>query len=232
MSQEAKPAAQKRSQVTRDRLINALEELLREKFFDQITVAEIAGRAGVAVGTVYRRFKNKEAFIPVMLEQHRLRQEALLENPDECLEIAEGATLREALKEMALYAAKQVKREGHVLRTLYLYARVKPEIIGSEWDLLEEQALDQIKTLLAHYKDDIKRADPDLTAAMTLYFTSVIFIEKGLFPELSPVWMSKIDLDQFANEIAGLCVRISYYRGLISREFYYYVGSDRSVLNR
>ena len=62
----AKPALQTRSQQTRDKLVAALERLLRDKAFENISVAEIAREAGVSVGAVYTRFENKDAFIPVL----------------------------------------------------------------------------------------------------------------------------------------------------------------------
>ena len=61
MSQGAKPASQARSRATRDRLVAALDGLLREKDFESITIADLAREAGLAVGTVYRRFENKAA---------------------------------------------------------------------------------------------------------------------------------------------------------------------------
>lgn len=202
MSQEAKPAVQKRSRATRDKLITALEEILREKHFDQITVAEIAERAGVAVGTVYRRFKNKEAFIPVMLEQHRIRHEELLANPEESLELKGDETLREALRELTLFAWKQISREAHILRTLYLHVRSNPEIVSEDWVRLENHALGEISTLLDHYKKEIKRSDLEKAAKMTFYFFNSILIEKGLFSEVSPDWINQMDGEEIAAEMA------------------------------
>ncbi len=202
MSQEAKPAVQKRSRTTRDNLITALEEILREKNFDQITVAEIAERAGVAVGTVYRRFKNKEAFIPVMLEQHRMRQENLLEHPEASLQLTGDETLREALGKLTFYAWLQISREAHILRTLYLQVRSNPEIVSEEWDKLGEKALDEVRTLLDHFKKEIKRSDLEKAAKMTFYFFNSILIEKGLFSEVASDWINEMDGEEIASEMA------------------------------
>lgn len=202
MSQEAKPAVQRRSRATRDKLITALEEILREKHFDQITVAEIAEKAGVAVGTVYRRFKNKEAFIPVMLEQHRIRQAELAKNPEECLDLDVDYSLQEALKKLALYTWKQISKEAHILRTLYLHVRSNPEIASEDWIKLEEYALDEVRTFLDYYKEEIKRSDLEKAAQMTFYFFNSILIEKGLFSEVSPEWINQMDGKEIASEMA------------------------------
>ena len=200
-NQEIKPA-QKRSRITRDKLIAAFEDLLREKYFDQITVAEIAERARVAVGTVYRRFKNKEAFIPVMLEQQRLRQAAMLSDPEAGLRLSEDASLHEALRGIAHYTWKQIGEEAHVLRTLYLFARLKPEIVSDGWNSLEEQGLNQIKMLLDHYSEEIKRTDLDKAAIMIFYFFNYILIERGLFGDLSSEFLADFDAEDFAEEVA------------------------------
>jgi AcrR family transcriptional regulator len=54
---------QERSRRTEAALARALSELSREQPFEDVTVADIARRAGVAVGTVYRRFRNKRALL-------------------------------------------------------------------------------------------------------------------------------------------------------------------------
>ena len=81
-SQGVKPAEQLRARETRDKLVAALERLLKEKAFTEISVAEIANEAGVAVGTVYRRFENKDALIPVVFDLYRARVEAQAASPE------------------------------------------------------------------------------------------------------------------------------------------------------
>jgi AcrR family transcriptional regulator len=57
-----KPAYQARSREQRDRLLKAGERVFAEKGFWQAHVADIARRANCSVGSVYRRFRDKEAF--------------------------------------------------------------------------------------------------------------------------------------------------------------------------
>src|SRR5512147_2434156 len=46
---------------TKDALLAAAAELMREVGFDAMTTAAVAKRAGVAEGTIYRHFQSKEA---------------------------------------------------------------------------------------------------------------------------------------------------------------------------
>lgn len=50
----------------RDRLLAAALELFEIRGFDVVTVPEIATKAGVAVGTVYRYFETKETLVNVL----------------------------------------------------------------------------------------------------------------------------------------------------------------------
>jgi AcrR family transcriptional regulator len=54
--------------ATRDRIIRALLELHVEKFHDQITLDDIAGRAGVTVQTVLRHFETRERLVTAAAE--------------------------------------------------------------------------------------------------------------------------------------------------------------------
>ena len=67
------PAKQLRSQQTQDNLLNALNELLKEHFFEHISIAQLAEAAGVSVGTYYRRFKNKESLLPLLYQNFGLK---------------------------------------------------------------------------------------------------------------------------------------------------------------
>jgi AcrR family transcriptional regulator len=60
------PALQARSRRSQDRLTEAGLEVLAEQGPDAVTVAAVAERAGLAVGTVYRRFGNKEQLLAAL----------------------------------------------------------------------------------------------------------------------------------------------------------------------
>jgi AcrR family transcriptional regulator len=55
--------------VTGRRILEAAIELHRERFFDQVSLEDIAERAGVTVQTVIRRFGNKERLIEAAAEE-------------------------------------------------------------------------------------------------------------------------------------------------------------------
>ena len=99
MSHGELPAHQPRSRQTREKIVHALGDALKEKPFDQVSVAEIAERAGVAVGSVYQRFKNKDALIPVILEIYKTRIAEWTQG-DGRVEIEDADDLRSALRKL------------------------------------------------------------------------------------------------------------------------------------
>ncbi len=61
---------QKRGQITYDTLIVTCFELLREKDFDEISIAELAHEAGYSVGAFYARFRSKDELFDAMVKLH------------------------------------------------------------------------------------------------------------------------------------------------------------------
>lgn len=62
---------QERSQRTLERILAALDALLREKPFEHISMVELADRAGCAVTSIYARFKDKWSMIAALHESFR-----------------------------------------------------------------------------------------------------------------------------------------------------------------
>ncbi|MFC8427136.1 TetR/AcrR family transcriptional regulator [Streptomyces sp. NPDC057253] len=60
------PAQQARSRLTQQRILDAGTALLEEGGTEALTVAAVAARAGVAVGSVYRRFGDKDRLIAAL----------------------------------------------------------------------------------------------------------------------------------------------------------------------
>lgn len=72
-------AQQARSRATAERIVEAAESLLAERPFDDLTVTEIAGEAGVSVGGFYARFERKEALLGALHRRYEERRTRRLE---------------------------------------------------------------------------------------------------------------------------------------------------------
>lgn len=181
--------------------MNALENLLREKDFDEIGVGEIAAKAGVSPASVYRRFDKKQGFIPVLFELYLKRLSEWGMSPQAQLTL-EGCTLREALQKMAHIAWQQVTQQTHILRAIHLHGRRHLDLLGLAGDQFESAMLDAMKAILGLYKADIVRKDHDTAARMLAYYFNSIFLERGLFKDQSGDWAKTIEDTDFTNEVA------------------------------
>jgi AcrR family transcriptional regulator len=61
---------QKRSQKTYDALISTAFKMLEQREFDEISIAELAKKAGYSVGAFYSRFRSKDELFDAMVERH------------------------------------------------------------------------------------------------------------------------------------------------------------------
>ncbi|MFG2899877.1 TetR/AcrR family transcriptional regulator [Streptomyces zaomyceticus] len=66
---------QARSAATLARVLRAAEEIASTSGLEEMTIAGVAQRAGVAVGTIYRRFEDKEQLISALTERMLERRE-------------------------------------------------------------------------------------------------------------------------------------------------------------
>ncbi|WP_411074917.1 TetR/AcrR family transcriptional regulator [Streptomyces sp. cmx-4-7] len=66
---------QARSAATLARVLRAAEEIVSDSGLEEMTIAGVAQRAGVAVGTIYRRFEDKEQLVGALTERMLERRE-------------------------------------------------------------------------------------------------------------------------------------------------------------
>ncbi len=198
---KVKPALQKRSKETRDRLIAALDRLLRKRPFEEIAVVEIAEEAGVSVGSVYRRFENKDAFVPVLFDLYRQRvREFVKRQKDDAAHAPDD--LRGALQYALMNARAIIEEEGHLMRAVHLYARIRPELVSEEWAPLIEESRNSIRMMIEQYKDQITIHDAETAAEALTYFLNTVLTEEGLYGHLASSIALSIRGKKLAQEMA------------------------------
>jgi len=202
MSQGTKPVTQARARATRDKLVAALETLLREKTFEDISMADLAREAGLAVGTVYRRFDNKEAFIPVIFDLYMSRLQARMATPEGQTEIDPEKGLRAALRAICAGAWAFTKTDGHLIRAAHVYAHLRPDLVGEEWDELLEASVLGFTQVVGVFSEEINRPDGDAAARMLVYLMNTLLSEKGLYREDGIGSVLRVSDDVFVRDIA------------------------------
>lgn len=201
------PPKQDRAIRTREKLMSALERLLRTQEFENISVQDIAREAGVAVGSVYSHFKDKTAFLEALLAFWREQVEAQLE-------IAEAQDTRAAFEAMGSLKASlfeatravylQTRDNGHVLRAVHTYARLHPEAEDDDWQTLVIRSFEPISALFDLYADEITLDDADLGTRMLGVFFNTIFIRTALMPQDTLLEAAGIDSDTMIREVTDM----------------------------
>jgi AcrR family transcriptional regulator len=81
-------------EATNREILAAAERVFAEQGLDKASMAQIAERAGVAVGTLYNRFEDRDALLEAVLSDRRAE---LLEKLDRAAATAAGAAFRAQL---------------------------------------------------------------------------------------------------------------------------------------
>ena len=202
----AKPATQQRSQEKKERILAAMDVLLRRKAFSEISINDIARKSGVSPATIYQRFQNRDAAASILLELYFRRVEEWAKRPREKSASSGRTALYDALMAIGYDAWNQVETLGHIMRPAYIYSRLRPDLAGSEWTRLEKVALEGFRDFLERYRDVIERDDLEETAGILAYFFNFMLLGKLLHSEEISSLLLR-DRDAFARELATFAHR-------------------------
>ena len=124
--------------ITRDRVLEAAEELIMSGGFTQATVTELAERADVSRATVFSRFGSKLGVLEALAvrcsggpQMRAIREAVAMEDP------------AEAVLAIVAASAELWERQGHILLTLKAVAELEPGAIA----LIDEQRRDQRESM-------------------------------------------------------------------------------------
>jgi len=155
------PPRQGRSQQTLDRLLDAAEELLMTRGFDEITVPEIASRAESSVGAFYARLKDKDGLLHAL---HQRTCDDAYATMEKGLDPAEweGEGVAEIIEVfVASLVGLNEQRPGLLLAVLDR-ARVDEEM-RNRHEAVRRYIGHRLKNLLLARREEIRH--PDLGAA-------------------------------------------------------------------
>src|SRR5574337_1333600 len=102
-----------------ERIVGAIEELLTEKPFEQITIAEICRRAGCAPTAIYSKFSDKNAMLLEVHDRFKERVESeMLATVEELRR--RGATPEEVVDVAASNVVALYRTHHRLLRSVLL----------------------------------------------------------------------------------------------------------------
>ena len=212
-----RPVRQARSQETLERLLDSAEALIEDKGFDDITVAEIAARAGFSVGAVYSRFHDKQGVLHSL--QARFVDEANLTtddafNPDRW----QGASIEEIISELIVFLVEIHRERRGVLRELLRRAKSEASTIERKKRLVAHVG-EHLESLLLARAERIGHPNPEaairfgLRLVLSTLEQAILFDETGAYGvpnsdeqlarELTRAYLAYLDLSESSQAVAG-----------------------------
>lgn len=169
------PPQQARSRETQEALLVAAETVFSEVGIAQATVAEICERAGVAVGTFYGRFPDKDALLMVWYERFFKRSRVTFERAFSDA-MWDGRHASEVIRGWVHARALHYRKNRKLLRALLLYVRGRPAPEFRPYAAqLRLPALDRLTTLLMLRRGEWSHSDPTTAIRM-----AVVMIESSV----------------------------------------------------
>jgi AcrR family transcriptional regulator len=180
----ARPTRQARSKATLDRLLDAVGALLAERPLEEVSVAEIARRAGSSVGAVYGRFPDKESLLSCFderfFEQARAAWDEFFDAP-----AWREASLPDAVARLVCLLVRTHGRHRGVLRALALRVRERLEPSFRERALRHNQyVLERIKADLLSRPGSVCHPHPARAVELGFLFAVSAVREAVLFEDV------------------------------------------------
>lgn len=207
-SAPARTPRQPRSRKTEERILRAFGELLSDARFEDVSVQQVAGRAGVSVGGFYARFASKDELLMHALYAGYVRD--ALADAEQVFDPARWtdagiAPLAEAYFALMLRAAR-----GHrtVLREIVHRTRGNPGTVAGStaWAAFRQGVHEPFRRLLAERMDEVDHPDPAFALRFAFSACSSALRESVLFGHMEPS-MGPVDEDVMARELARMFCR-------------------------
>ncbi len=198
---------QPRSRRTLERILAATEGLLADREFEDISMADIAKRAKVAVGTVYTRFAMKDEILPFLIA--RLQDQQLDCAPD----LLNSGPLRDMRLEDRISCQIRGSAQQMMGEKRGLLRAICRRQLGGMIEIQDEE-IEKARRLqgfladwLLECRDEIRHPEPEKAVTVAIYMMTTSLAVKILFGD--PV--HRISNDDFINESVNAVV--SYLTG-------------------
>jgi len=202
MDSGPRPPQQARSLRTMERLLAATIAVIEAKGLAGVTVPEIAAAAGVATGSVYRRFTDKDALIRAAFLQ-LLEQSQAANQRGLAAELFAGQSLEQTLHHLARALVRQYRSHPRLLKALdqFVEAQTHQAFKDRVGDLIAANAA-RLVAVLHPYRDRIAAEDPERAMAFALLSATTVIEIQVLHESMLWTRMLPLDDEALANEAA------------------------------
>lgn len=193
---------QQRSLDTQEKLLSALHHCLQNKFFEHISIKELADQANVSVGTFYRRFKNKESLLPLLYQDFGTDLLQWVDN----LEQIQFTSLQDVASIMCQETYLFLYTRKSVFRTLHLNSRLHSEILVSDEIVDRKLVYQRLANIVLRFEEEISVPDKLTAASLVIYTMIGNLLDKVLYADLTPAIACELDAEGLANELPKMFI--------------------------
>lgn len=176
-----KPPRQRRSRESLERILDAAESLIRERGFDDMTIAEVVQRSGSSVGSLYARFPNKLGLLRGVQSRYHTRVQNDIfaafsgDHPH-------AESIEEAVSRIVRVLSAHVLNEPELFRAFILEAVFDPGV-RSQGERTNAARRNKVVEVLLVHRDEIRHPDPELAARWFYTLCMALLRERITFGE-------------------------------------------------
>jgi AcrR family transcriptional regulator len=177
-----RPPQQARSQAAHDRIVDAVEALIETRPLESISVADIAGRAGVSIGNFYKRFSTKKAVLEALHARYESqRTEHLLKafSPEGW----KGRDLGSRARWIATTLVEMFRARRGLIRSFVMHHRNRAAALDDSMHRRLEDVYRSGAALLLGARQEIRHPAPERAARFGMLLTASLCRELILFKQ-------------------------------------------------
>ncbi len=195
---------QARSERTLQRLLDAAEELIKEKGHAGVSIPEIARRAGSSVGGFYARFRDKNELLRALEERHFMELSQRVEA------LADSRRWRNAptvdIVEAAVAELVNSTRERRPMIAAFLVRAIEDPVIRAGGLRFRRQVEERISALFLTRRDEMSHPDPALAINLGIQ-TAFALMQQHVLIEETRVGGRALSDDELRRELVTMFLR-------------------------
>lgn len=190
-----------RSRETLRRLLDATEQLLAERHFEDIPIKDILTRSDVSAGSFYMRFRSKDDLLPHLYQSY---SDDLRERMKEATDPAKWChrPLAERIRQFVGRAIATYRERRGLLRAVALLARSRPQAVATSSLRERDDQYRAAARLLLECRPEIAHPNPEIAVRTGLFFVLAACRDKILFAEAPHPASLRLSETQLAAELS------------------------------
>jgi AcrR family transcriptional regulator len=195
---------QARSERTLQRLLDAAEQLIKEKGHAAVSVPEIAMRAGSSVGGFYARFRDRNELLRALEERHFIELSQRLEALADARRWENASTA--AIIEAAVAELVNSTRERRHMIAAFLVRAIEDPVIRAGGLRFRRTVEERISALLLVRRSEMSHPEPELAIDLAIQTAFALMQQHVLIEETQAAGRALSDED-LMRELATMFLR-------------------------